>query len=146
MRTHDALIRRCLAEYQGVEITHTGDGVEASFPTASSAVECAIAIQKAFAKHNRERPADAIEVRIGIHAGDAIQTEGRLFGMAVYTAFRICQRARPRQVLVSDVVHNLASGKGFTLTRHGRVALKGLAGRIRLYEVSWKEAQTQRSA
>jgi len=146
MRTHNALIRHCLAAYQGVEVTHTGDGVEASFSTASSAVECAVAIQKAFAKHNREHPADAIEVRIGINAGEAIQTEGRLFGMAVHTAFRICARARSGQVLVSDVVYHLASGKGFALTRHGRVALKGLAGRIRLYEVSWKEAQTQRSA
>jgi class 3 adenylate cyclase len=66
--------------------------------------------------------------------------------MNVYTAFRICQRARSRQVLVSDVVYHLAAGKGFALTRHGRVALKGLAGRIRLYEVSWEETQTQRSA
>ena len=146
MRTHDALIRHCLAAHHGVEVTHTGDGMEASFSTVASAVECAVAIQKAFAKHNWEHPADAMEVRIGIHAGEAIKTEGRLFGMAVYTAFRICSRAGPGQVLVSDVVYHLASGKGFALTRHRRVALKGLAGRIGLYEVSWKEAQTQRSA
>src|SRR5262245_14264593 len=42
IRTHNMLIRQCLAAYQGAEIVHTGDGVEASFTSSSSAVECAV--------------------------------------------------------------------------------------------------------
>jgi class 3 adenylate cyclase/tetratricopeptide (TPR) repeat protein len=137
IRTHNMLVRQCLASYQGAEVVHTGDGVEASFSSASSAVECAVAIQKAFAKHNREHRTESMQLRIGINAGEPIPTEGRLFGAAVHAAFRICARAEPGQILVSEVVHLLVAGKGFVLINRGRVDLKGL-GRVRLYEVTWE--------
>jgi len=137
IRTHNMLIRQCLASYQGAEIVHTGDGVEASFTSASSAVECAVAIQKAFARHNREQGGEPIQLRIGINAGEPIPTEGRLFGAAVHAAFRICARAQPGQILVSEVVQQLVASRGFTLVNRGRVDLKGL-GRVRLYEVTWQ--------
>jgi eukaryotic-like serine/threonine-protein kinase len=139
MQHHNRLIRQCLAGHDGVEVIHTGDGIEASFVTAASAVECAIAIQKAFAAHNRTHPSEPIDVRLGMNAGEPIATEGRLFGAAVHAAFGICARARPGQILVSDVVAQLTAGQAFNLTARGRIGLKGL-GRIRVYEVSWQEA------
>jgi class 3 adenylate cyclase/tetratricopeptide (TPR) repeat protein len=139
---YNAIIRDCLHAYHGTEVTHTGDGIEASFSSASSAVECAVAIQKAFAKHNQEDPTRPIHVRMGINAGEPISTEGRLFGRAVHIAFRICARAQPGQILISDVVHQLVAGKGFTLVKSGRVTLKGFSGRVRLYEVLWESDRT----
>src|SRR5262245_44276986 len=137
IRTHNMLLRQCLATYQGAEILHTGDGVEASFTSASSAVECAITIQKTFARHNREHGGEPIRLRIGINAGEPIRTEGRLFGAAVHAAFRICARAQGGQILISEVVQQLVASRGFTLVNRGRVDLKGL-GRARLYEVAWQ--------
>lgn len=138
LRTHNMLIRQCLATHQGTEVVHTGDGIEASFLSASAAVESAVAIQKAFARHNREHRTDSIQVRIGINAGEPIPTEGRLFGAAVHAAFRICERALAGQILVSEVVHQLIAGKGFRLVGRGRVDLKGL-GRVRVYAVGWED-------
>lgn len=138
MRLHDDLIRRCLATHDGVEVTHTGDGIEAAFDSASSAVACAVAIQQAFARHNAQHPAEAMQVRVGVNAGEPISAEGRLFGTAVWAAFRICARAGAGQILVSEVVGGLVAGKGFTLTSRGRVALRGLPGRVQLYQVSWE--------
>jgi serine/threonine protein kinase/class 3 adenylate cyclase/tetratricopeptide (TPR) repeat protein len=138
MRVHNAIIRDCLRAHSGSEVTHTGDGIEASFSLATNAVECAIAIQRAFAKHNQEHPAAPLRVRIGINAGEPIPMEDRLFGAAVHAAFRICARARPGQILVFEVIRQLVAGKGFALTDRGRIALKGFAGRVRLYEVSWE--------
>jgi class 3 adenylate cyclase/DNA-binding NarL/FixJ family response regulator len=137
LRVHNTIIRDCLHKHRGIEITHTGDGIEASFLAASSAIACAVAIQKALDKHNQEHADTPIRVRIGINAGEPIATEGRLFGTAVHTAFRICTRARSGQILISEVVRQLAVGKGFTLMSRGRVSLKGLPGRVRLYEVQW---------
>src|SRR5262249_33499406 len=137
IRTHNKLIRQCLAAYRGAEIVHTGDGVEASFTSASSAVECAVAIQKAFARHNREQGGEPIQLRIGINAGEPIPTEGRLFGPAAPSAFRISARAQPGQILVSEVVQQLVASRGFPLVNRGRVNLKGL-GRVRLYAVTWQ--------
>jgi class 3 adenylate cyclase/tetratricopeptide (TPR) repeat protein len=138
LRLHNTIIRDCLRTHHGAEVTHTGDGIEASFPSASSAVACAVAIQKAFARHNQDDPSRPICVRIGINAGEPISTEGRLFGTAVHTAFRICARARPRQILVSDVIRQLVAGKDFAFVNHGRVGLKGLPRRVSLYEVQWE--------
>jgi class 3 adenylate cyclase len=64
--------------------------------------------------------------------------EGRLFGMMVHTAFRICTRARPGQILTADVVYQLCAGKGFTFIDRGRARLKGLQGSTHLYEVRWQ--------
>jgi class 3 adenylate cyclase len=137
LRFHNTIIRQCLSEYQGSEITHTGDGVMASFASATSAITCAIAIQRGFAQHNLEHANSPIRVRIGINAGEPIPTEGQLFGAAVHTAFRICSRAKPSQILAADAVHQLAAGKDFSFVNRGRLVLRGFPGRFRLYEVQW---------
>jgi class 3 adenylate cyclase len=134
---HNAIVRQCLAAHQGTEVAHTGDGIEASFDSASMAVECAVAIQRALARQRRTHPEEAFQVRIGINAGEPIATEGRLFGAAVHVAFRICARAQAGQILISEVVQQLVAGKGFQLADRGRVALKGLE-RVRLFEVPWE--------
>jgi class 3 adenylate cyclase len=136
-RMHNAMIRRCLAAHTGREVAHTGDGIEAAFQSASDAVDCAIAIQQTFAAHNRENPTETIQVRIGVNAGEAITTEGRLFGTAVHATFGICTQAQPGEILVSEVVHQLVAGKGFVLVARGRLELKGL-GRVRVYGVGWQ--------
>ncbi len=138
LRIHNALIRECLRRHRGSEVTHTGDGLEVAFASAAHAVACAVAIQQAFAVHNRGHATLPIHVRIGINAGEPIPTEGRLFGAAVHAAFRICARAQPDQILVSDAIHRLATGKGFTFVNRGRLTLKGFSERIRLYEILWE--------
>jgi hypothetical protein len=55
LREHDALIRSALERHQGREVKHTGDGIMASFASASRAVECAIAVQEEFAARGDPR-------------------------------------------------------------------------------------------
>ena len=140
LRIHNAIIRNCLRTYEGTEVTHTGDGIEASFRLASHAVECAIAIQRAFAQYNVEHPTTMLRVRVGINAGEPITTEGRLFGTTVHAAFRICTRAQPGQILISEVVRQLVAGQSFVVVNRGRVALRGFRERVHLYEVQWDDA------
>src|SRR5262249_1390171 len=140
IRTHNMLLRQCLATYRGGELVHPGDGAEPSSTSPSSAVACAIAIQKPFARHNRQLGGEPIRLRIGINAGEPISTEGRLFGAAVHATFRICARAQPGQILISEVVQQLVASRGFTLVDRGRVELKGL-GLVRLYEGTWQPGE-----
>jgi class 3 adenylate cyclase len=79
---------------------------------------------------------------MGINAGEPIATGSQLFGTAVHAAFRICSRAQPLQILVSEVVRQLAIGKDFAFSDRGRIALKGFSERMRLYEVRWAEDPT----
>jgi len=135
LRAHNAIIRERLREHGGTELKSLGDGFMASFHSASRALECAIAIQQAFAAYDGGRGPDAILVRIGLNAGEPVAEDADLFGTAVQAAARIAARARPGQILVADVVRQLAAGKPFRFNNLGRFALKGFRERQRLFEV-----------
>ena len=138
IKGHQAVVLPMVEAHGGRIQDTAGDGILAEFRSVLQAVECAMAIHSAFAMYNQEHPTHPMQVRIGINAGEPILTEGRLFGTAVHMAFRICARAQPGQILISDVVHRLVAGKDFTFADRGRVALKGFPGRLRLYEVQWQ--------
>jgi len=70
LRSHNSIVRDALRAHSGTETKHTGDGIMASFTSASAALEAAVAIQKALAVHNEGNPDGAIRVRIGINAGE----------------------------------------------------------------------------
>jgi adenylate cyclase len=149
-RTHDSIVREALKARGGSETKHTGDGIMASFPSASRAIECAVAVQRALAEHNESiaaRPelvegrAQPIRVRIGLNAGEPVAEDEDLFGTVVNLARRICDHAEPGQILVSDVVQQLAAGKDFTFADKGEGTLKGFEKPVRLHEVRWQREE-----
>ncbi|MCJ7509668.1 MAG: adenylate/guanylate cyclase domain-containing protein [Dehalococcoidia bacterium] len=153
LRTHNRIVRDALKAHTGSEIKHTGDGIMASFFSATRALECAIAIQRAFADWNAgvgaglappegvasSAPTEAIRVRIGLNAGEPVAEEKDLFGTAVQLAARRCAHADPGEILAPIVVRELAAGKGFLFSDLGAVALRGFEEPARLYEVRWRE-------
>jgi len=138
LRSHNTIVRGALKAHSGSEIKHTGDGIMASFASASRALECAIEIQRTFAQHNESNPDIPIRVRIGLNAGEPVAEEEDLFGTAVQLAARICAQAEPGEILAPIVVRELAAGKGFLLSDRGDVALRGFEDPVRLYEVRWR--------
>lgn len=139
LRTHNTIVRDALQVHGGREIKHTGDGIMASFAGASRAIECAVYIQRALASPG-EAGGDGVRVRIGLNAGEPVAEDDDLFGTAVQLARRICDQASPAEILASDVVRQLASGKGFLFAERDAVALKGFEDPVRLHEVRWREA------
>src|SRR5690606_27314158 len=100
-RLHDDLVRDCLARTGGSEVRHTGDGIMASFSSASAAVRCATEIQHALARPDSPGARAGLQVRIGMNAGDVVAAAQDLFGVVVNAAARICALAGPGQILVS---------------------------------------------
>jgi class 3 adenylate cyclase len=97
LREHERITRDALNAHGGSEVKTMGDGFMASFGSATRALECAIAIQTAFAERN-ESADEAIRVRIGLNAGEPIAEDdpsgrGDLFGTAVNMAARIASKA-----------------------------------------------------
>ena len=148
----------------------------ASFSSPAGALECAVAMQRAFAQRNealparpealegraeRQRPAHAsthsagsaraggegratpgvepIRVRIGINAGEPVAEEDDLFGVAVIRAARIAAIAQGGEILVANVVRELAEGKDFLFADRGDVALRGFDDPVRLFELRWRQ-------
>jgi len=149
VRAHNSIVREALGAHGGSEIKHTGDGIMASFPSASRALDCAVAIQRAVHARNAgagpgglQPPASSLQplaVHIGLNAGEPVAEEDDLFGTAVQLARRICDQAEAGEILVSNVVRELAAGKPFLFSDRGAAPLKGFEDPVRLYEVRWRE-------
>lgn len=137
VRLHNAIVRAALAEHQGTEVKHTGDGIMASFAAPSQAVEAAAAIQRAVRDHNRLIPDQALHLRIGINAGEPIVEDDDLFGTAVQLAARVCAEAEADGVLVGNVVRELIAGKGYPTRALPPRALRGIAEPQVLHIVDW---------
>jgi class 3 adenylate cyclase len=140
LHIHNALTRNSLKAHRGREVKHTGDGIMASFAFAPNAVECAIAIQKAFAAYNKENPEAPLYLRIGLSAGEPIEEHGDLFGKTVQLAARLCAYAEPGRILVDQVVLDQWQGKELPFSDLGKVTPKGFDHAVRVYEVNWTAA------
>ena len=134
LREHERITREALAAHGGTEVKTMGDGFMASFVSVTKAVECAIALQRAFAGRWSDEP---LRVRVGINAGEPIEEDGDLFGATVILASRIAARADGGEILVADTVRGLCSGKGFLFADRGEFVAKGFEEPVRLFEVRW---------
>jgi class 3 adenylate cyclase len=142
MREHEQITREVLKAHGGAEVKTMGDGFMASFGSVTKAVECAIALQRAFAEWNANVGAHGrapLQIRIGLNAGEPIEEEGDLFGATVIMASRIAAKAEGGEILVADTVRGLCSGKGFLFADRGEFVAKGFEEPVRLYEVRWQE-------
>ena len=138
LREHERIVREALKAHGGAEVKTMGDGFMASFSSATKALECAITMQRAFAAHN-ESAEEPIKVRVGLNAGEPIAEDDDLFGTAVNRAARITATAKGGEILVANVVRELAEGKDFLFADRGEINLKGFDESVRLYEVRWRE-------
>ena len=138
IRVHNRILRDCVAAQMGEEVAHTGDGMIAAFRSVARALDCALEMQRMFARYNRKHARAALRVRIGLHAGEPLPEDGRLFGACVIAAVRICANADAGQVLVSDLIWRLAAGRAFDLRAHGLVPLKGIGQPMSLYALHWQ--------
>jgi class 3 adenylate cyclase len=138
MARHHEIVRRAVLDHEGREVDRAGDGFLLSFVSASQAVACAVAIQQALQRYNAGgTEALALQVRIGLGAGEPIVDGGALFGSAVNLTSRICAAARPGEILAARVVRDLCSGKAIAFRHHGAAMLKGFAEPVELYAVEW---------
>jgi class 3 adenylate cyclase len=135
LREHERIIREALKAHGGSEVKSMGDGFMASFGSVTKAVECAVSVQRAF-----EGNENGLRVRIGLNAGEPVEDEGDLFGSTVILAARIAAIAEAGEILVSDVIRQLLSGKAFLFNDRGEHALKGFEDPVRVFEVSWDES------
>jgi class 3 adenylate cyclase len=138
LQEHDRILAECVARHRGHAVKHMGDAFMAAFASATSALHCAVDIQRTLANHNRKHPETPINVRVGLNSGESIQERNDYFGTAVTVATRITHKARGGQILVSGVVRDIAGSMAEVAFRDaGRRQLKGIPGRQRLYEVVW---------
>jgi class 3 adenylate cyclase/tetratricopeptide (TPR) repeat protein len=136
---HFGILREAIAEVDGEEVKNLGDGLMATFDSASAALDCAAGIQRRIARRNR-RADEQLSVRIGVGLGEATRTEDDYFGPPVIEASRLCAAAEGDQVLVSELVQAMARNSGHELESIGELSLKGIADPVRAFSLAWRSA------
>ncbi len=145
IKLHDDLVRSRLEIAGAVETKSLGDGFMALFTSANQAIGTAVSIQRAIADHNQANPDMPLSVRMGLNSGDVTQSAGDAHGTAVHAAARVAGAAQGGQILVSQVVSDLAGSLGDVRTvDRGLFWLKGFPDRWRLFEVLWRADDERR--
>ena len=90
-----ALARAAIARFGGAEIKTEGDSFYVVFSSVSAAVRCGLAISADAAAASSDRPDEPIQVGVGIHAGETVESDGGYVGSAVNIAARICAQPPP---------------------------------------------------
>jgi class 3 adenylate cyclase len=138
LREQERITRDLLKQFGGAEVKTMGDGFMASFASVTKAIDCAIALQRAFASHEGEGLA-GLQVRVGLNAGEPIEEDGDLFGSAVIMASRVAAQAGAGEILIPEPLRHLLAGKSYVYADRGETMLKGFQDAVRLYEVRWRE-------
>jgi class 3 adenylate cyclase len=132
---HRTTLRAAFHDRHGSEVGSQGDGLLARFSSPADAVLCAVDIQRKM-DELRESGGLVPRLRIGIHAGEAVEGEGDIVGRVVNLAARVTAEAAPGEILVTEPVADEMSGR-IELQDRGLRPLKGVQQPRHLLAVLW---------
>jgi class 3 adenylate cyclase len=128
LRRHHELVRREIRRAGGHEVDTAGDGFFVTFTRPADAIRCACAVSDAVRTLG-------LEIRAGLHFGEAVHGGRRVQGIAVHTGARVIAVAEPGEVLVTATLRDLARGAGFEFADRGRHRFKGIEDEFHLFAV-----------
>jgi tetratricopeptide (TPR) repeat protein len=129
---HDMIVRREVELSGGRVVKHTGDGFMIAF-TCGTALECAVGIQIALLKQDWSS-VDGLDVRIGVHTGEAVECGDDYFGDAVNRTMRLMSAAWGGQIVTSASAAEFESiPDGALLSDAGMHMLKDLLEPERIF-------------
>ncbi len=123
LAAHDEVLRKAIEAHSGWLFKHTGDGVCAAFGSPRSAVDAAVAAQRAL----------ELPVRMGIATGEAELREGDYFGAVLNRAARVMAAGHGEQILLADSTAGLLSG--VDLIDLGPRRLRDLLTAVQVFQV-----------
>jgi len=132
------VIRPILARHNGREVKTMGDAFLVEFPNAVDAVRCAYDIQRSVREFNlsldRER---RIHLRIGVHLGEVVDSDGDISGDAVNVASRVEPLAEDGGVCLTQQVYDHVRNKlELPFSSLGPKLLKNVDQPVQLYKVA----------
>jgi len=131
------VIRPIIARHNGREVKTIGDAFLVEFLNALDAVRCAYDIQRAIREFNISMPSDQrLHLRIGVHDGDVVESNGDISGDAVNVASRIEPLAEDGGVCLTQDVYNHVRNKiELPMSSLGPKTLKNVVEPVEVYRM-----------
>ncbi|TMH69516.1 MAG: hypothetical protein E6H48_01955 [Betaproteobacteria bacterium] len=135
---HSELIAPKIAEHGGRTVKTSGDGMLLEFASATSALRCAVEIQREMGVRNLYvAPDERIEFRIGINLGDIIVEGDDIIGDGVNVAARLETLAQPGGICVASAVwEQVHEDLGVEFVDSGEQHVKNISKPIRVFRVA----------
>jgi adenylate cyclase len=112
LKGHHQVMCSLVEKHQGRVVDTRGDNLLAEFASVVHALECAVEIQKELKGRNEELPKERrMPFRIGIHLGDVIEEEGKIYGDGVNVAALLDSLADGGGICVSRSAHDQVKNK-----------------------------------
>jgi len=144
---HNRLLRPVFQRFRGREVKTVGDAFLVEFDSALDAARCAVEIQRTLHEHNVSLDAGKrIRIRIGIHVGDVVRSNGDVLGDAVNIASRIHALAEPEGICLTQQVYDQVQNKiSNPLVRLPPTSLKNIRVPVGVYKVvqSWDSPRAE---
>ena len=143
LEEHRKLLRPLFPQYGGQEIETIGDAFLVEFGSAVEATRCAIEMQNTLTQKYATASRDQqVQIRIGIHLGDIIYQDHKIYGDGVNIASRIEPLADPGGICVSeDVARQIHNKIQEPLVKIKTQQLKNIKQRVEIYKIvfSWEK-------
>ncbi len=135
IRDHLETSSKVITDNGGRVVKTLGDGTMSTFASARGAMSAAKTLQTRVGATDGE---PKLQLRVGIHTGDVVSSDGDFFGTVVNKAARIASSANPGQILVSDATRAMVGDNGeFELESPISVALRGIEGNHSISTLKW---------
>ena len=135
LRRQRDIVQPIVQRGAGRVIKSTGDGLIASFDSATDAVLAAAEIQTAVEANNRNafRDEDRLLLRIAVSTGEVAFLDDDVLGQPVNLASRVQQLAEAGEVYFTDSTFHAMNRKEIACDALGLIAVKGFSEKINLY-------------
>ena len=127
----------CVRSYDGRVCHYAGDALLVDFPSAVSALNCAVAMQQKFGQCNLEISATSkIAFRIGLNLGEVIIDGDEIYGDSVNIAARLESIAEPGGICISKKAWEEVNGRvDYQFVDKGQVSVKNISDPINTFHV-----------
>ena len=107
LERHDRILQAAFAAGGGTVFAHGGDGLAVHFASVTAALSAAVNAQIELQRQDWG-PIGSLQVRMALHCGEAHARDGNFFGPPLTLASRLMDSAHGGQIVVSDVLGELA--------------------------------------
>jgi len=142
---HNDLLFPVIENGGGRVVKTIGDSIMACFKDPGAAIKAAVEMQRVLNadRAKTESEDEHIHIRVALHMGPGIEKDNDVFGDVVNATAKVQQQCEPDQVIITDVLLDIARQSGFQCAKLGRAQIKGKDEAIDVYAVAWSASANE---